>query len=38
MIFIMSAKQWDKNKKKLIIPKDYFIFDATDDDEYRSKG
>ena len=35
MIFIMSAKQWDKNKKKLIIPKDYFIFDATDDDEAK---
>lgn len=35
MIFIMSAKQWDKNKKKLVIPKDYFIFDATDDDNAK---
>ena len=35
MIFIMSEKQWQKNKKKLVIPKDYFIFDATDDDDAK---
>ena len=35
MIFIMSAKQWSKSKKKLVIPKDYIIVDATDDDDAR---
>lgn len=35
MIFLMSEKQWDKNKKKLVIPKDYIIFDATDDDDAK---
>ena len=35
MIFLMSVKQWNKNKKKLIIPKDYIIFDATDDDDAK---
>ena len=35
MIFLMSAKQWSKNKKKLVIPKDYIIFDATDDDDAK---
>ena len=35
MIFLMSAKQWNKNKKKLVIPKDYIIFDATDDDDAK---
>jgi hypothetical protein len=31
----MSVKQWAKNKKKLVIPKDYIIFDATEDDDAR---
>ena len=31
----MSSKQWNKNKKKFIIPKDYIIFDATDDDDAK---
>lgn len=34
----MSMKQWQKNKKKLIMPKDYMIFDGTeDDDAYMSR-
>ena len=32
MIFIMSVKQWNKNKKKLVEPKEYIIVDGTDDD------
>lgn len=35
MIFIMSVKQWNKNKKKLVIPKNYLIFDATEDDDAK---
>ena len=35
MIFIMSAKQWNKDKKKLVRPKDYLIIDATEDDDAR---
>ena len=33
MIFIMSLKHWKKYKKKLIEPKDYIIFDGTEDDD-----
>ena len=32
MIFIMSYKQWKKNAKKLVIPKEYLIFDGTEDE------
>lgn len=35
MIFLMSEKQWKKNKKKLVEPKDYIIMDATEDDDAR---
>lgn len=35
MIFLMSQKIWDKNKKKLVEPKDYIILDATDDGNAR---
>lgn len=35
MIFLMSAKQWSKAKKKLVIPKEYLIFDATEDDDAK---
>jgi len=35
MIFIMSMKQWEKNKKKLVQYKDYIIFDGTDDDDAK---
>lgn len=35
MIFLMSQKIWDKNKKKLVEPKDYIILDATDDSNAR---
>lgn len=35
MIFLMSVKQWNKNKKKLVEPKDYLILDATDDSDAR---
>lgn len=35
MIFLMSLKQWEKNKKKLVAHKDYIIFDATDDDNAK---
>lgn len=31
----MSVKQWSKAKKKLVIPKNYLIFDATEDDDAR---
>ena len=31
MIFIMSIKQWNKDKKKLVVPKDYVVMDGTDD-------
>ena len=31
MIFIMSIKQWNNDKKKLVRPKDYIICDATED-------
>lgn len=32
MIFIISEKDFKKNKKKLVIPKDYIFVDATEDD------
>ena len=35
MIFLMSIKQWDKDKKKLVRPKDYIICDATEDDDAK---
>jgi hypothetical protein len=35
MIFLLSLKYWDKNKKKLVEPKDYIVLDATDDGEAR---
>lgn len=35
MIFIMSLKQWNKNKKKLVEPKEYIIVDGTDDDDAK---
>lgn len=31
----MNLKMWEKNKKKLVLPKDYFLFDATEDDDAR---
>lgn len=33
MILIMSSKDWYKNKKKLVEPKDYMIVDGTEDDD-----
>lgn len=33
MIFIISEKDFKKNKKKLVIPKDYIFVDAMEDDE-----
>lgn len=35
MIFIMSQKQWDKYKKKLVQHKGYIIMDGTDDEDAR---
>lgn len=35
MIYLMSYKQWQNNKKKLVVPKDYIIFDATEDDDAK---
>lgn len=35
MIFLMNLKMWEKNKKKLVLPKNYFLFDATEDDDAR---
>ena len=35
MIFLMSVKQWNKAKKKLVMPKNYLIFDATEDDDAK---
>lgn len=35
MIFIMSQKQWDKYKKKLVQHKGYIIMDGTEDDDAR---
>lgn len=35
MIWLMSFKQWQKFKKKLVVPKDYVIFDATEDDNAK---
>lgn len=35
MIFLMNLKMWEKNKKKLVLPKDYFLLDATEDDDAR---
>lgn len=37
MIFILSAKDFIKNSKKLVEYKDYLIIDATDDDEPKLK-
>lgn len=38
MIFLMSKKQFLKEKKKLVEPKDYLIVDATDDDDAELSG
>lgn len=35
MIIILPAKAFIKNAKKLVDPKDYFIFDATDDSDAK---
>ena len=35
MIFLMSIKQWNKDKKKLVKPKDYLIIDATEDSDAK---
>lgn len=35
MIFLMTAKDWYKNKKKLVVPKDYLIVDGTEDDDAK---
>lgn len=35
MIFLMSMKQWDKYKKKLVQHKSYIIMDGTDDEDAR---
>lgn len=33
MILLMSTKDWYKNKKKFVVPKDYMIVDGTEDDD-----
>lgn len=35
MIFLLSYKTWEKNKKKLVEPKNYLILDATDDEDAK---
>jgi hypothetical protein len=35
MIFLLSNKQWEKHKKKLVEPKNYLILDATDDSDAK---
>lgn len=35
MIFLMSMKQWDKYKKKLVQHKSYIIMDGTDDESAK---
>ena len=35
MIFLMNEKKWHKNKKRLVMPKDYIIVDATEDDDAK---
>lgn len=32
MIFLISEKKWKKSAKKFVEPKDYILFDATDDE------
>ena len=34
-IVLLSQKQWSKNKKKLVEPKDYIIMDGTEDDDAK---
>lgn len=35
MILLLSVKQWKDTGKKLVMPRDYIIFDATEDDDSR---